>query len=126
MTTRTSRSPRPKAQWRRARCLCFLMRATAGDGLTRIPLPDVSVRRVHGVAVALGGQTKVPFESGDFGKGYVHVLDETSFRIVASELDTITDWSPEDAKKAEEIKAESGFFLNPAVTKVHEDEYPED
>lgn len=42
--------------------------------------------------MALGGKGKVPYEQGDFGKGYVHVLDEVSLRIVLSELDTITDF----------------------------------
>lgn len=67
-------------------------RVVTGDGATEIPIPDMSVRRVHGVAVALGGERKVLFVSGDLGKGYIHVLDEASFKIVASELDTITDF----------------------------------
>jgi hypothetical protein len=64
---------------------------TAKDGQKRLPLPDAAVRRVHRIAVALGGQGKVPLTYGDFGKGFVHVLDERSFEVILGELDTITD-----------------------------------
>jgi hypothetical protein len=29
--------------------------------------------------------------SGDFGKGYVHVMTEESFQDIMNELDTVTD-----------------------------------
>ena len=61
-------------------------------GEASLPFPDVSRRRIHRVAVALGGNRKVPFHSGDFGKGLVHVFDEESLKIIMSELDTITDF----------------------------------
>ena len=44
------------------------------------------------VAVALGSDGAVGFEQGDFGKGFVHILDDRSLQIVMEELDTITDF----------------------------------
>lgn len=62
------------------------------DGTQGLPFPIATGRRVHRVAVALGGEDKVPIHFGDFGKGFVHVFDETSFSIILNELDTITDF----------------------------------
>lgn len=62
------------------------------DGTPGMPLPAPAVRRVHRVAVALGGKGKVWKTFGDFGKGFVHVFDERSLGIVMNELDTITDF----------------------------------
>ncbi len=61
-------------------------------GTAGLRLPDNSVRRVHRVAVALGGQGKTPILFGDFGRGFVHVFDETSLTVIMSELDTISDF----------------------------------
>lgn len=62
------------------------------DGKQGLPFPNPAVRRVHRVAVALGGKGKVWKSFGDFGKGFVHVFDERSLEIVMTELDTITDF----------------------------------
>ena len=62
------------------------------DGSKGLALPDSLQRRIHRVAVALGGDGKVPIQFGDFGKGFVHVFDGISFQIIMSELDTITDF----------------------------------
>lgn len=62
------------------------------DASRGLPLPEPSARRVHRVAVALGGKGKVWKSFGDFGKGFVHVFDERSLEIVMGELDTITDF----------------------------------
>jgi hypothetical protein len=62
------------------------------DGSATIPLPQPSARRIHRIAVALGGQRKVPLTYGDFGKGFVHVMDEEGFDAVLCELDTISDF----------------------------------
>jgi hypothetical protein len=62
------------------------------DGQASLSFPDLSRRRVHLVAAALGGKREGPFGQGDFGKGFVHVFDERSLDIVLSELDTITDF----------------------------------
>jgi hypothetical protein len=48
--------------------------------------------RVHRVAVAFGSQNRVPLPYGDFGKGFIHVLDEKSLHVLLGELDTITDF----------------------------------
>jgi hypothetical protein len=62
------------------------------DGSPGLPLPPAGARRVHRVAVALGGRGLVPIEYGDFGKGFVHVFDETSLDRILGELDTVTDF----------------------------------
>jgi hypothetical protein len=62
------------------------------DGSQGLPFPSSDVRRIHRVAVALGGDDKVPIQFGDFGKGFVHVFDRVSFETILRELDTITDF----------------------------------
>ena len=62
------------------------------DGSPGIKFPARGVRRVHRLAVALGGQGKVPIHFGDFGKGFVHVFDEKSLQVIMTELDTIQDF----------------------------------
>jgi len=62
------------------------------DGSDALPYPPKDVRRIHRVAVALGGDGHFPLSFGDFGKGFVHVFDERSFSILTSNLDTITDF----------------------------------
>ena len=62
------------------------------DGTVGIALPKTSVRRVHRIAVALGGEGKTPLRFGDFGKGYVHVFDKISVEIIMGEVDTIEDF----------------------------------
>jgi hypothetical protein len=71
------------------------------DGSIGLAYPPADRRRVHRVAVALGGDDHFPVPYGDFGKGFVHVFDERSFRIVLSELDTITDFVEYLTKKEE-------------------------
>lgn len=65
---------------------------TRKDGTPGLPFPKEATRRVHRVAVALGSQGKVPIEFGDFGKGFVHVFDETSLTLIMNELDTVSDF----------------------------------
>src|SRR5262249_25551553 len=62
------------------------------DGSLGLALPPASERRVHRIAVALGGKGEMPLEFGDFRKGFVHAFDEISFTAVLKELDTITDF----------------------------------
>ncbi|MBD2606313.1 NERD domain-containing protein [Scytonema hofmannii FACHB-248] len=62
------------------------------DGTQGLPFPSSEVRRIHRIAVALGGDNQVPIQFGDFGKGFVHVFDKISFEIILKELDTITDF----------------------------------
>jgi len=67
-------------------------RVVRADGSLGLELPSLKERRIHRVAVSLGGEGKVPLKFGDFGKGFVHVLDAPAFRILLAELDTITDF----------------------------------
>jgi len=62
------------------------------DGTKGLALPKKEKQRIHRVAVALKRGKKVPIFYGDFGKGFVHVLDEISFNIILQELDTIKDF----------------------------------
>lgn len=67
-------------------------RVIRSDGSLGLRLPISSELIVHRVAVALGGRGEVPIQQGDFGKGFVHVLEDTALRVVLRELDTITDF----------------------------------
>lgn len=62
------------------------------DGSEGIELPRPPDLRVHRIAVAVGSRGKVPLPFGDFGKGFVHVLDEVSAQILFRELDSLTDF----------------------------------
>ena len=62
------------------------------EGEVALSIPDSSVRRVHRVAVALGGHGEVPISVGNMGKGYVHVFDEVALDAIMAELDTVTDF----------------------------------
>jgi hypothetical protein len=79
------------------RCLdldAVQQRVTTKDGNTGLRIPANGPRRMHRVAVALGGDRKVLFSSGVAGGGnkYVHVLDGPSFATILRELDTISDF----------------------------------
>lgn len=74
------------------RCVSGMSHVIRNDGSNGLALPGVPNRKIHRVAVALGGKGKTPIKFGDFGKGFVHVFDEVSFQIVMSELDTVTDF----------------------------------
>ena len=55
-------------------------------------LPPKEDRQFHRVTVSLGGRGEVPLIWGDFGHGFVHLLDEQSLEAAFSELTTITDF----------------------------------
>lgn len=57
-----------------------------------IALPPKMERRFHRLTVSLGGRGKVPLKWGDFGHGFVHLLDEYSLKATFGELTTITDF----------------------------------
>lgn len=61
------------------------------DGSYWLNLPPLADRKIHRIAVAFGSKGQVPIRSGDFGKGFVHVMHEHSFFHLLTELDTITD-----------------------------------
>lgn len=65
-------------------------RVITKDGEPGLDFPVCS--RLHRIAVALGSQGKVPMTFGDFGRGFVHVLDEESLNTLMGELDTISDF----------------------------------
>src|SRR2546426_555407 len=75
---------------RRLKAMSRVIRQDGSDGL---PLPSVASRRIHRIAVALGSGGNVGLEFGDFGKGYVHVFDESALERILGELDTITDFT---------------------------------
>jgi hypothetical protein len=60
------------------------------DGEVGLPFPNPAI--IHRLAVAFGSRGKVSLPFGDFGKGFVHVLDERSIGILLGELDTTTDF----------------------------------
>jgi hypothetical protein len=62
------------------------------DGTPGLDFPSNNVRRIHRIAVAIGGGGRLPIVFSDFGKGYIHVLDQRSLSLLLSELDTITDF----------------------------------
>lgn len=76
------------------------------DGSPGLRLPPPETRRVHRIAVAIGGRGEILIKSGDFGKGYVHVMSESGFEDVLTELDTITDLTGYLAAK--EVSAAAG------------------
>ncbi len=73
------------------RWLVSASQVARSDGSPGLNLPLAADRKVHRVAVAFGGRGEVAIKSGDFGKGFVHVMSEHSFHEVLTELDTVTD-----------------------------------
>jgi len=67
-------------------------RVITKDGMSGLPLPPENERTVHRIAVAFGSDGKMGLYYGDFGKGFVHVLDEQAFDTLLAELDTISDF----------------------------------
>ncbi|MEF8754704.1 MAG: hypothetical protein V5B60_12350 [Accumulibacter sp.] len=55
-------------------------------------LPPKEARQFHRITVSLGGRGEVPLQWGDFGHGFVHLLDEQSLKAAFSELTTVTDF----------------------------------
>jgi hypothetical protein len=71
--------------------LASATRVVRSDGSPGLLLPPENRRKVHRIAVAFGCPNGGIVSSGEFGKGYVHVLTESGVREILSELDTITD-----------------------------------
>lgn len=74
------------------------------DGSLGAQLPDASSRKVHRLAVAFGSRGETVIVSGDYGKGFVHVMNEDSFTTILRELDTISELTGylEDKEKLSE------------------------
>src|SRR5205823_4811264 len=90
------------------RWLASAPRVTRADGSPGLPLPPLPDRKVYRIAVAFGSRGEVGINSGDFGKGFVHVLTEDSFQDILNELDTITDM-------VEYLAAKEAFAANCAM-----------
>ncbi|MCX5727110.1 MAG: NERD domain-containing protein [Candidatus Saganbacteria bacterium] len=80
------------------------------DRTPGIALPDLSHRRVHRIAVALGGRGRVPIHMGDFGKGFIHVISDESIEAILGELDTVEDLS--NYLLAKEALCQGGTHVN--------------
>lgn len=80
-----------KQIWGAERWLRIADRVLRKDG-RMVNLPPRQARCFHRVTVSLGGRGAVPLQWGDFGHGFVHLLDEYSLEKVLGELDTITDF----------------------------------
>jgi hypothetical protein len=80
-----------KQIWGAERWLRIADRVVRKDGRA-VELPLKAARRFHRVTVSLGGRGAVPLRWGDFGHGFVHLLDEYSLEKALGELDTITDF----------------------------------
>lgn len=64
-------------------------------------LPAIKDRVYHRVAIVIGGEKTMPLKWGDMGKGFIHVFDSISTKVIMSELDTISDFIKYLAKKEE-------------------------
>jgi len=73
------------------RWLAKALRVIRNDCTPGLRLPPPEIRRIHRIAVAIGGKGEVPIKSGKLGSGYVHVMTESGFEDILTELDTITD-----------------------------------
>ncbi|MFT3821840.1 MAG: hypothetical protein QM750_30175 [Rubrivivax sp.] len=80
-----------KQIWGAERWLRVADRVLRKDGRA-IELPPKEERIFHRLTVSLGGRGAVPLRWGDFGHGFVHLLDEYSLAQTFGELDTITDF----------------------------------
>lgn len=80
-----------KQIWGAERWLRAADRVVRSDG-REIILPPKAERQFHRVTVSLGGRGQVPLKWGDFGHGFVHLLDEQSLEATFGELTTVTDF----------------------------------
>ena len=58
-----------------------------------LKLPTVADRQFHRICIAFGSRREIPISAGNFGKGFVHVLEEVTVPILLRELDTISDFT---------------------------------
>jgi len=80
-----------KQIWGAERWLRVSDRVVRSDG-REVMLPPKEDRQFHRITVSLGGRGEVPLKWGDFGHGFVHLLDEQSLEAAFSELTTVTDF----------------------------------
>jgi hypothetical protein len=74
------------------RPLKHLTHVIKSDSSLGVILPNPTEARVHPGAIALGSEGALGMPYEDFGKGFVHVLDESAAEILLQELDTISDF----------------------------------
>jgi len=96
---------------------------TRNDGSQGLPLPPLANRKIHRLSVSLGGRRLVNFASGDYGKGFVHCLDDQFVAVVLGELDTVTDFiayleAKEDIIRRQQVVMMGGEEDLLAVTSV--------
>jgi len=82
-----------------------------GDGSIGLPLPQLTDRKIHRISISLGAESKLLIPSGDFGKGFIHILDENPFIEVLTELDIITDFTSFFEEKEKLITKYPGLIL---------------
>jgi hypothetical protein len=87
------------------------------DGTPGLALPLPASRKVYRIAVAFGSKGEVPLASGDFGKGFVHVMNEQGLFDVLNELDTVTDFVNYLAAK-EDLTRNSKVVVNGAESNL--------
>ena len=82
------------------------------DGTQGLPLPALERRIYHRIAVAFGGQNKVPIAPSSVpdDKTY-HLVDEQSFYLLLRHLDTISDFVEYLGAK-EALLARTGVLIN--------------
>ncbi|MBA7542700.1 hypothetical protein ES705_35024 [subsurface metagenome] len=81
------------------RVLCDGVEIASHDGNEILDLPKLDKSCIFRIAVAIGRGERFPLRFGDFGGGFVHVLDEISLNVLLTELDTITDFATYLEKK---------------------------
>lgn len=62
------------------------------EGKKCLPFPNISNRRIHRIAIALGSKGKIPVPLIDYKEEFIHILTENSLDILLNELDTIIDF----------------------------------
>lgn len=80
-----------KQIWGAERWLRVSDTVVRSDG-RQVTLPPKADRQFHRVTVSLGGRGQVPLKWGDFGHGFVHLLNEQSLEATFSELTTVADF----------------------------------
>jgi hypothetical protein len=80
-------------------------------GKEPVSIPDLGKAWIHRVGVALGSKGRIPLQSADFGKGFIHFHDEVSIHLLLQELDTITDFV-NYLTTVESLHARGGVAIN--------------
>lgn len=83
------------------------------NGTPGLAIPLAASRVIHRIAVAFGSGGEVPITAEDFGKGFVHVMNEDSFFQLLTELDTVWDLVNYLAAKEELISKSSVIVEGP-------------